>query len=172
MTADPAQLVRLGEICGVHGIKGWVKVHSYTEPRSNLIEYRDWLLDAAGRRWSVRVEEGALAGRNVIARLDGINDRDAAETLVGARIFVPRASLPPCEPGEYYWMDLEGLEVRTLSGDVLGTIARLMPTGANDVIVLAGPDARLIPYVAGQIVRKVDLEARIMVVAWEPGYWE
>jgi 16S rRNA processing protein RimM len=172
VTADPAQVVRLGEISGVHGVRGWVKVHSYTEPKSNLIEYREWLLEAGGLRWSVRVEEGTLAGRSVIAKLDGIDDRDAAEALVGARVFVPRASLPPCAPGEFYWTDLEGLEVRSLSGDVLGKIARLMPTGANDVIVLAGPDAKLIPYIAGQIVQKIDLNARVMVVDWEASYWE
>jgi 16S rRNA processing protein RimM len=172
VSADPAPVIRLGEICGVHGIKGWVKVHSFTEPRSNLLAYRDWLLDAEGQRWSVRVEAATVSGRNVIAKLAGVDDRDAAQALVGTLVFIPRSELPPCAPGEYYWADLEGLEVRSLSGAVLGTVAGLIATGANDVIVLSGPGARLIPYIAGQIVRSVDLEAGVMVVDWDASYWE
>lgn len=172
MSADPAPLIRLGEVCGVHGIKGWVKVRSFTEPRTNLISYRDWLLDADGRQRTVRVEDATVAGGNVIAKLAGIDDRDAAQTLIGAAVFVRRADLPPCEPGEYYWADLEGLEVRSLSGAVLGTVAGLTATGANDVIVLSGPGGRLIPYIAGQIVRSVDLEAGVMIVDWDASYWE
>jgi 16S rRNA processing protein RimM len=172
VSADSAPVVRLGEISGVHGLKGWVKVRSFTEPRSNLIEYRDWLLDAAGRRLPVRVEDAAMAGGNVIAKLAGIDDRDRAMALVGAPVFVERAELPPCAPGEYYWADLEGLEVRSLTGTVLGEVAGLMATGANDVIVLSGPGTRLIPYLPGQIVRQVDLVAGVIIVDWDETFWE
>jgi 16S rRNA processing protein RimM len=172
VSADSAPVVRLGEVSGVHGIKGWVKVRSFTEPKANLIDYRDWLLDAAGRRMPARVEEAALAGGNVIAKLVGVDDRDKALTLVGAAVFVARAELPPCAPGEYYWADLEGLEVRSLSGTVLGTVAGLMATGANDVIVLSGPGTRLIPYLPDQIVRHVDLDAGVMIVDWDESFWE
>ena len=172
MNADPAALVRLGEVCGVHGIKGWVKVRSFTEPRSNLIAYRDWLLEAGGRSRPVHVEDAAVAGGNVIAKLEGVDDRDVARKLIGSLIFVRRAELPRCAPGEYYWADLEGLEVRTVSGAVLGTVAGLIATGANDVIVLAGREGRMIPYIADQIVRRVDLEARFMIVDWDASFWE
>lgn len=164
--------MRLGEICGVHGIKGWVKVRSYTEPRSNLTSYRDWLLDSDGRQRAIHVEDASVAGGNVIAKLAGVDDRDVALGLVGAAVLVPRSELPPCAPGEYYWADLEGLEVRSLSGAVLGTVAGLIATGANDVIVLAGPGERLIPYIPDRIVRRVDLDAGVMIVDWEPGFWE
>lgn len=172
MRADPAALVRLGEICGVHGIKGWVKVRSYTEPRSNLIAYRDWLVESDGRQRPMHVEDASVAGGNVIAKLAGVEDRDVALALVGASVLVPRAELPQCAPGEYYWADLEGLEVRTLSGAVLGTVSGLIATGANDVIVLSGPGGRLIPFIADRIVRQVDLDAGIIIVDWDPSFWE
>jgi 16S rRNA processing protein RimM len=172
VSADPAPVIRLGEVCGVHGIKGWIKVHSFTEPRTNLLAYRDWLLDSGGRRWSARVEAATVAGKNVIAKLAGVDDRDAAQTLVGTLVLIPRSELPPCAPGEYYWADLEGLEVLSVSGSALGTIAGLIATGANDVIVLSGPGERLIPYIAGQIVRSVDLEGGVMIVDWDASYWE
>lgn len=172
MNADPAALVRLGEICGVHGVKGWVKVRSFTEPRSNLTSYRDWLLDTGGRRRFVHVEAASVAGRNVIAKLEGIDDRDLAQELIGSVVFVRRSEMPRCAPGEYYWADLEGLEVRSLSGEVLGTVARLIETGANDVIVLSGPEGRLIPCIADRVVRQVDLDAGVMVVDWDASFWE
>ena len=164
--------MRLGEICGVHGVKGWVKVRSFTEPRSNLIDYRDWLLDTGGQRRFVHVESATVAGRNVIAKLQGVDDRDVAQALIGSVVFVRRSDMPQCAPGEYYWADLEGLEVRSVSGAVLGTVSGLIATGANDVIVLSGPEERLIPFIADRIVRRIDLDAGIMIVDWDPSYWE
>ncbi len=172
MNADPAAVIRLGEVCGVHGIKGWVKIRSFTEPKSNLIDYRDWLLDTGGRRRPVHVESATVAGRNVIAKLEGVDDRDAAQALIGSVVFVRRADMPQCAPGEYYWADLEGLEVRSTSGAILGTVAELIATGANDVIVLAGVGGRLIPYVQDRIVREVDLEAGVIIVDWDASFWE
>jgi len=172
VSADPAALVRLGEVCGVHGIKGWVKVRSFTEPRSNLIAYRDWLLETGGQRRSVHVEDAALAGRNVIAKLEGVDAPELARELVGSIVLVRRAEMPRCAPGEFYWADLEGLEVRSLAGIVLGKVARLIATGANDVIVLAGREGRMIPFIADRIVRQVDLEAGVIVVDWDASFWE
>jgi 16S rRNA processing protein RimM len=172
VNADPAAVIRLGEVCGVHGVKGWVKVRSFTEPRTNLIDYRDWLLDTGGQRRTVHVESATVAGRNVIAKLEGVDDRDDAQALIGSVVFVRRSEMPRCAPGEYYWADLEGLEVRSLSGAILGTVAGLIATGANDVIVLSGAEGRLIPYVPDRIVREVDLEAGVIVVDWDASFWE
>lgn len=172
MSADPAAVIRLGEVCGVHGVKGWVKVRSFTEPKSNLIGYRDWLLDTGGQRRNVHVESATVAGRNVIAKLQGVDDRDVAQALIGSAVFVRRSEMPQCAPGEYYWADLEGLEVRSSSGALLGTVAGLIATGANDVIVLAGAEGRLIPYVPDRIVREVNLEAGFIIVDWDASYWE
>jgi 16S rRNA processing protein RimM len=172
LSADSDPLVRLGDICGVHGVKGWVKVHSYTEPRSNLADYSNWLLSASGRQRLVHVEAATMSGKNLIAKLPGVDDRDAAQALIGTEIFVRKSELPACAPGEYYWADLQGLEVRSLSGAVLGIVTGLIATGANDVLVVSGPRAGLIPYIAGSIVHRVDLEAGLMVVDWDASFWE
>jgi 16S rRNA processing protein RimM len=166
------RVVRLGEVAGIFGVKGWVKVVSYTNPRTNLFDYSPWLLEQAGVRRAMAVEAARDTGRNLIAKLEGIDDRDAAAELIGAGIDVRREALPACAPDEYYWTDLVGLNVVTRSGESLGTVVRLVATGANDVLVLDGEGHRMIPFVQGTIVLGVDLEAGQIVVDWDRSYWE
>jgi 16S rRNA processing protein RimM len=170
VSPDSERIVRLGEIAGVYGVRGWVKVLSFTEPRSNLFDYTDWLLDRAGRCRSVRLEAGREKGRSLVAKLAGVDDRDAALALIGTGIAVRRSELPEPAAGEFYWADLEGLEVRTTAGEVLGRVERLVATGANDVLVLDGE--RMIPFVRGPIVSDIDLAAGRIVVDWDASYWE
>lgn len=170
MSAAGDKLVTLGRIVGVYGIKGWVKVLSFTAPRENILGYDSWILaqDGAVRRFGV--EDGRRQGKGVVAKLRGIDDRDAADALAGAEINVPRAALPPCEAGEYYWTDLEGLVVQNLMGVRLGVVDHLLETGAHDVLVLRGDGQRLIPFASPEVVRRVDLEAGVIVVDWEADF--
>ena len=183
-------LVTLGRFTAHHGLKGWLKVHSDTDPRENIASYpRWWVLagaspdDAAPARagdagWRrVDVLEGREQGKTVIVRLAGVEDREAALPYIGARIAVRRADLPPARPGEYYWTDLVGLAVATTGGERLGTVRRLFETGANDVLVVADerPDARagteiLIPWVVPDVVVAVDTAAGTIAVDWDPDY--
>ena len=165
-------LVRLGRISGVHGIKGWVKIYSYTEPRDNIVRFDTWLLEQDGTTECVELEAGDSHGKNVLAKLRGVADRDQAERLIGAEISVERAALPPCGPGEYYWADLEGLTVRAADGKELGVVDHMLATGAHDVFVLEGDGSRLIPFVMGEIVQDVDLDAGTIVVDWDESFWE
>ena len=111
----------------------------------------------------------ALAG--IFLRVPGqIIIGEQAIALVGQQIFVGRDQLPPTEEGEYYWFDLEGLEVHTTNGEVLGQVDRMMETGANDVLVIHGDRERLVPYIQGQYVKSVDLEAGQIVVDWDPDF--
>jgi 16S rRNA processing protein RimM len=168
---DEQRFVTLGRVSGAHGIQGWLKVHSDTSPRENILDYSPWHLVRSGRREVWKVSAGRLRGKGVVAKLAGCNDRDAAEALVGAEISIPRAQLPATtEPGEFYWTDLLGLRVQTVDGIELGHIERLFETGANDVIVVQGERERLIPYVWEQVVRSVDLEAGVMRVDWDPEF--
>ncbi|MBN1238199.1 MAG: ribosome maturation factor RimM [Gammaproteobacteria bacterium] len=171
-TSGTGRRVRLGRITGLYGVKGWVKVHSYTEPRENIVEYATWVLEHEGQERRVEVEAGRRQGRTVVAKLRGLDDRDEARAWLGADIAVDRDALPPCEPGEYYWVDLEGLEVRNTRGEVLGEVDHLMATGANDVIVLRGPEERMVPFVQGDVVVEVDLERGVIVVDWESSFWD
>lgn len=159
--------VILGQVTGLYGVKGWVKVHSYTEPREAILDYKDWLLLRDGDWQSVRLVEGKRHGKTVIARLEGVNDRDVAATYVDDDIGVPREQLPDAGRDEFYWADLEGLQVVHQDGRVLGRVAYLLATGANDVLVVKGDQEILIPFVQGEVIKDVDLAAGVINVDWE-----
>mgnify|MGYP000721689077 CR=1 FL=1 len=165
---DP--LVILGRISGLFGVAGWVRVYSYTDPRENILSYQDWQLSLADgwRRW--RMTDGRRQGKAVVARLDGVDDRDQARELIGCDIAVPRSALPPVAEGEYYWADLQGLRVYNTDGTDLGLVTRLMETGANDVLVVEGERERLIPMVPGAFVLRVEPESGFLEVDWDPDF--
>ncbi len=170
MTVDDRQVL-LGRIVGVFGIEGWVKLHSFTEPRDNIFRYRPWTLRAAsGGQTTVERPQGRSQGKGIVARLPEVSDRDAAAGLVGAEVWVPREVLPKARDGEYYWADLEGLEVFTVEGVSLGQVTHLFATGANDVLVVKGERERLIPFVPGQQVVRVDLDGKRIEVDWDPAF--
>ena len=157
----------LGRIVGLFGVKGWIKVFSYTDPREAILDYDRWNLKKGDAWQTTRVVEGKRHGKSVIARLDGFDDRDAAAELVGRDIAIERDALPNPEDGRYYWSDLEGLQVVHRDGTTLGRVAYLLETGANDVLVTDGDKERLIPFVAGKVILDVDFAAGVITVDWE-----
>lgn len=180
--------IELGEIVGVWGVKGWVKLHSFTRDRQDITEYKTWYLSRplangyadvseASSVNKVVVTECRSQGKGVVARLNGIDDRDAAESLIGDRILVKKADLPVLDEGEYYWHQLIGLTAFNSSGD-LGQVASIIETGANDVLVVqlepklseqVGEQECLIPYTPEAVVA-VDLERNRLEVDWELDY--
>jgi len=168
VSATLKKWVTLGRISGVFGVKGWLKVQSYTEPRDNIARFGVWTLRSNGAERLFEVEDGQGHGGSVIAKLRGIDDPDRARELLGAEIVVERERLPEAGAGEFYWTDLEGLEVRTTAGLSLGRVEQLLATGANDVLVVRGTAERLIPFIVGQVVKQVDLAAGLIVVDWSP----
>ena len=162
--------VILGRVSGVFGVKGWLKVQSYTEPRDNIVGFSAWTLRMNGVDRVFDVEDGHSHAGSVVAKLHGIDDRDRARELVGAEIVVVREQLPATAAGEFYWTDLEGLEVRTTSGIVLGKVDHLLATGGNDVLVLDSKPELLVPFVVGAVVKEVDLGLGLIVVDWSPDY--
>lgn len=155
---------------GVHGVRGGVRVDSFTDPRDALLDYQPWILCHLGTERVVRAKTLVRQGK-IAVTLDGIDDRDQAATLMGAEIFVDRAQLPAAAAGEYYWVDLEGLRVENLDGVDFGRVDRLFATGANDVLVAsdAGRE-RLIPFVQGEFIRSIDLEAGLVLVDWDADF--
>jgi 16S rRNA processing protein RimM len=144
-------------------------VHSYTRLREGILDYDRWQLKV-GQSWrDYDVADGRKQAAGVVAKLRGVEDRDAASLLIGADIAIARSQLPALKPGEYYWADLEGLKVVNLEGVELGIIDHLFETGANDVVVVHGDRERLIPYTANAI-RKVDLDARVVQVDWDEDF--
>lgn len=162
--------VVVGRIEGAYGIKGWVRVRSFTDPDDNISDYLPWQLRLPqGEREYERLEM-RRHGKGFVARLAGVEDRDAAAALGGVEIEVPRDCLAPAGEGEYYWSDLLGLAVTTVTGQPLGQVERMMQTGANDVMVVTGERRRLIPFVQGSVVRDVDLDAGEIRVDWDPDF--
>ncbi len=159
--------VILGRIAGLYGVRGWIKVYSYTEPREAVLEHKQWLLGQRGSWRTCNLLEGKRHGKGVIARIEGVDDRDTAADYIGFDIGVPREALPDTEPGEFYWTDLEGLRVVHRDGRDLGKVAYLLETGANDVLVTEGEQERLIPFVMNNVILDVDLAAGVITVDWE-----
>ena len=159
--------ILLGRVLGAFGVRGELKVQSFTDPDSALLRYQPWTLVRDGVERVVEGVKGRQTAKGVIATLPGIADRDAAQALAGTEIWAPRSVLPKPKPGEYYWVDLEGMEVFNLEGVSLGRVSHLFDTGANQVMVLAGERERLIPFVEGDFVRKVDFDAGRIDVDWD-----
>lgn len=160
--------LELGRIGSPYGIKGWVHVQSFTDPPERLLKYRDWILhtervDAA----AMTVAEGRPQGAGVVARLEGIEDRDQAARLQGATIRVARSALPKLKKREFYQADLVGLQVSNVEGAALGTVAHFAETPAGSVMVVreAQGKERWVPATREHLV-KVDLAAGHVVVGW------
>lgn len=179
MTATGSNLVDVGRISSVFGVKGWVKIHSYTEPGDGLFGYAPWWLKTPHGVKPLEIDEYRAHGKGFVAHVRGVDDRDQAALLCGQNIAVERGQMPALPEGDYYWHQLQGLAVIShFEGKPqrLGRVARLMETGANDVLVVA-PDAqsidgreRLVPYVPGQFVQRVDLETGCIEVDWDPAF--
>ena len=164
----PDDFVTLGHICGVHGVQGWVKVHSWTDPREAILDYQPWYVGEDRR--PVNIVAGRKQGKGIVAGLPDVNDRETARQWMNVQIAVPRHQMPEPPSGSYYWSDLVGLAVETTGGVALGTVKSLLETGAHDVLVLGGEKERLIPFVPETYVKNVDLVDGLIVVDWDPDF--
>ena len=156
-----------GKVTGAHGVRGWIKVFSHTRPAENLLGYSLWQLRAEDTRSDYEATEGRQQGRFLVAKLRGIEDRNAAEALRGAEIWVATRQFARLDEDEYYHHQLLGLEAIDQHGAVLGRVMEILETGANDVLVVVGEQEYLVPYVTGLTVLEVDLEAGRIRVRWE-----
>lgn len=167
------EMILVGRVSGLFGVRGWVRLHSDTEPRENILSYSPLYLEREGQWQAVEVMGGRKQGKAVVAQLGECTDRDAAALLVGARIAIRQEQLRDTEDGEYYWRDLLGLKVITLEKVELGLITRMMETGANDVIVVRAEEdgqERLLPFIQGDVIKEIDLEQGRMTVDWDPEF--
>lgn len=185
----PDDAVELGRILDAWGLKGWIKVQPHSAESQALYKSTQWFLLPPEERFargfsafagcvSVEATEIRNHADGVVAKLDGVDDRTAAEALKGARIYVPRSAFPTPTEGEYYWVDLMGLEVVNREGEALGVVRDLLLTGPTSVLVIEYTDQqgdkpllaeRMIPFV-DTYIDKVDLEARRIMVDWQADY--
>lgn len=165
------RMITVGRLHGAFGVRGEVKLESFTDPLRAIAKYQPWTLRDA--RGSERACEGARVregGKGLVATLPGVEDRDSADALRGTEVLVPRSALPPPAPGEYYWVDLEGLRVVNLDGVDFGTVSHLFSTGANDVLVAQGARERMIPFLQPDYIRSVDFDAGLVTVDWDADF--
>ncbi|NNM52327.1 MAG: ribosome maturation factor RimM [Pseudomonadales bacterium] len=168
--------VSVGRLTSAHGIRGMFWVYSDTSPPENVFAYQPWVLVLGDRQQGMKIKDWRAQGKGWVVSLIGIEDRNTAETWVGAQVFVPRSVLPSLEEGDYYWSDLLDKRVRLQDGRDLGYVHAMMETGANDVLVVRGDEQsmdqreRLIPWLMDSVVRHVDLAGGYMVVDWDPDF--
>jgi 16S rRNA processing protein RimM len=158
----------MGRVAAPFGVKGWIKVQTFTEEVDGLLAYATWWVGKEGAWQEFKVEEGAPHGQVVLAKLAGTEDRDAVAGLKGMDIAVPREVLPEVNDG-YYWSDLVGLQVVNREGIEFGRVESLLDNGAQSVLVVKGERERLIPFVPVYVDR-VELEAGRILVDWQQDY--
>ena len=166
----------LGKITTAFGIKGWVKVHSYTDPMTNLLEYPIWHVHVDGQWKEIKVLQGKPQGKGLVASLQGIDDRDLALALSQSEIGVPESQLPELEEDEHYWFQLISLKVVNTEGVLLGQVKEVYDSGGGNEVLAIQPcegsvdkQQRLVPFVE-QYILEVDLDEELVQVDWDPDF--
>lgn len=170
-----AKLV-VGRIGRTHGVKGWVKLQSWTSPAENILDFAQLLVETENGPRRLRIDHSRWQGSSLLVHFEDYDEPELARRLTGCEVAVEASELAELEAGEYYWHQLQGLQVINLAGEKFGRVSHLLETGANDVLVVE-PEAgsiddrrRLIPFVEEQVVRKVDLEAGAIEVDWDADF--
>lgn len=160
----------MGEIVAAHALGGVVRVRAYQPPAPSLAPGREVILERAGSRRSARILSAAPHGRGlVLVAFEGVTDRTAAEALARHRVLVAADELPPLADDEFYYHEIVGYRVETTAGEAIGEVAETFSTGTNDVwVVRGGAREHLIPVIA-DVVRRIDREARRIVIEPIPG---
>jgi len=167
----------MGKLGSTYGIRGWLKVFSYTDNAESIFDYSPWYLNQKGKWVEYKVESWKRHGQGYVCKLAGLDVREDAQLMTNFEIAIDPASLPELSEDEFYWRELFGMQVFTTKGYNLGEVTDLLETGSNDVLVIKanlkdafGQKERLIPYLEEQVIKKVDREARRIEVDWDPGF--
>ena len=162
----------VGRFGRAHGIKGLITVHSFTEPRDNILRYTNWHA-YLGMQWQpLNILHIEANNKSILAQVEGYREREQVASLTNIEIGVSRDQLPTLESGEYYWHDLVGMQVVNQQGETLGKVSEIMPTGSNDVLIIEGEESgrHLIPYLLGHFIISIDPSQRIITVDWDANF--
>lgn len=175
--SKPSDFVLLGCVGAPYGIKGWMKITTYTDLPENIFDYSPWKVEIQGEWREVEVAEWRRHNKGVVARFADSEQRDDAQRLTGCKIGVAADQLPTLEEDEFYWRELIGMKVINVGGYDLGEVIDLMETGSNDVLVVKanvrdafGKKERLIPMVEESVIKNVDRDIRTITVDWQPDF--
>ena len=176
MSTEEKKII-LGKVGAVYGIKGWLKIHSFTDETEAILDYFPWSLKLGSNTQTVEITDWRKHNKVLIVKVAGIDDRDEAQAFVGSEILTNEAALPELSQDDFYWRDLIGMSVVTNKGYDLGVVTDMMETGANDVLVVKAnlkdgfsKKERLIPYLFEQVIISVDANTKQICVDWEPGF--
>jgi len=167
------EYVPVGKISGVFGVKGWMKIFSFTEPRKNILSYSPIYMSQKGEWIEMEVSGGRIQGKGVVMGLVNVTDPDQVLPLIGSELAIKKTQLKPTAKDEFYWSDLIGLTVINLNDEILGQVDSLLETGAHDVLLVKNKERKseqLIPYVMDEIIQLIDLDKGIIQVDWELDY--
>ncbi|WOT04326.1 ribosome maturation factor RimM [Shewanella youngdeokensis] len=169
--------VILGKLGSSYGIKGWLKITTYTDSVEGIFDYSPWLLKVEGEWREVKVLQWRMQGKAVVACLEGVETRDQAQALTNCEIAVTTEQMEDLPEDEFYWRDLIGCEVVNTKGYNMGKVQEIVETGSNDVLLVKanakdgfGKAERMIPFVTEQFILKVDLTAKQILVDWDPDF--
>lgn len=164
---NKANWIVIGRFGRPHGVKGFVTVHSFTEPRDNILRYTDWHAFLNNKWQPIKLLTVETQSKAIIAQVEGYPERELVARLTNIEIGIQQEQLAPLKPGEYYWHQLIGMQVVNQKGDSFGVVTEILPTGANDVLVIQGEKRHLIPYLPDQFILSIDDQQRQITVDWD-----
>ncbi len=150
-----------------HGIKGFVTVHSFTEPYDNILRYTDWHAFIQNQWQPLKILNVQMQSKSIVAQVEGYPEREQVARLTNIDIAVCKDQLDKLESGEYYWHQLIGMNVVNTKGEAFGKVSEIIPTGSNDVLVVQGEKRHLVPYLPGQFILDINTSQQLITVDWD-----
>lgn len=168
---EQADIIVVGRLVGVYGVKGWLKLMSFTRPITNILAYGSCLIQQAQQWQQFSLLEGKPHRKGLVVAFEGVLDRDQARLLVGSEIAINKKQLPVATAGEFYWHDLLNAQVINVDNELLGVVTDILETAVNDVLVVVDDQQRrFIPYVLGVYIKDVDIIQGFVRVDWQSDY--
>jgi len=164
------RLVTVGRLGAPYGVKGWLKLQSFTKPLQNILSYQPWQVNLNGQWQGIKMEQARAHGKSLVVKLTVCQDRNVAAKFTNAYIAIPQDQLPSLPQNEFYWSDFVGLTVVNQQNITLGIVDHLQETGSNDVLIVKGSKEHWIPYLPGRYVLQVDLSQKTIVVDWDENF--
>ncbi|CEG58085.1 ribosome maturation factor RimM [Legionella fallonii] len=165
--SNQANWVVIGRFGRPHGVKGFITVQSFTEPRDNILRYTDWHVLLNNTWQLIKILSVEVHNKAIIATIEGYPEREMVASLTNVEIAIKKEQLAALEPGEYYWHQLIGMKVVNPKGESFGVVTEIMPTGANDVLVVQGEKRHLIPYLPEQFIIEINESQQVITVDWD-----
>jgi 16S rRNA processing protein RimM len=164
---EQTKRILVGRISGIYGIRGCLKIKSYTHPPENIFTFHPWYIKRDGCWQEIKVIATRIHGKRLIAEFEGVTDRDIARAWINMEISILRSQLVDLPPGQFYWADLIGMKVKNQGGVSLGTVTEILETGANAVMVVQGTGRYLIPVIRDMYILKIDQDKGLIRVVWD-----